>query len=137
MIAKLHWDAQKVADNDAMNTSFLNLLWCENLTTCEDNHLTPFLMMLIIILFFSAEADQHDNVRQSVVCKRRGFNSVVRYASTVYDWLTFWTLCPHKSQGLITVSLHAYLVEIAMLRLAVRLERCNSIDFMFLNAKLL
>ena len=37
-------------------------------------------MMLIIVLFFSAEADQHDNVRRAVVCKRRGFNSVV------YDW---------------------------------------------------
>ena len=35
-------------------------------------------MMLIIILFFFAEADQHDNVRQAVVCKRRGFNSVAR-----------------------------------------------------------
>ena len=42
-------------------------------------------MMLIIILFFFAEADQHDNVRQAVVCKRR----VVRYTSTMYDWLTF------------------------------------------------
>ena len=28
-------------------------------------------MMLIIVLFFSAEADQHDNVRRAVVCKRR------------------------------------------------------------------
>ena len=37
-------------------------------------------MMLIIVLFFSAEADQRDNVRRAVVCKRRGFNSVV------YDW---------------------------------------------------
>ena len=46
-------------------------------------------MMPIIILFFSAEADQHDNVRQAVVCKRRGFNGVVRYTSTMYDWLTF------------------------------------------------
>ena len=32
--------------------------------------------MLITILFCSAEDDQHDNVRQAVVCKRRGFNSV-------------------------------------------------------------
>ena len=71
--------------------------------------------MLIIILFFSAETDQHDNVRQSVVCKRRGFNSVVIYMSTVYDWLTFWTLRPNKFQGFIIFSLHAYLVEIAML----------------------
>ena len=46
-------------------------------------------MMLIIKLLFSAEADQHDNVRQAVVCKRRGFNGVVRYTSTVHDWLTF------------------------------------------------
>ena len=45
-------------------------------------------MMLIIKLLFSAEADQHENVRQAVVCKRRGFNGVVRYTSTVYDWLT-------------------------------------------------
>ena len=86
-------------------------------------------MMLIIILFFSAEADQHDNVRQAVVCKRRGFNSVVRYTSTVYDWMTVGTLRPDKFQGLIIVSLHAFLVEIVMLCLAVRLECCNSIDF--------
>ena len=39
-------------------------------------------MMLVIALFFSAETDQHEHVRQAVVCKRRGFNSVV------YDWLT-------------------------------------------------
>ena len=43
-------------------------------------------MMLIIILFFSAEAVQHDNVRHAVVCKRRGFDSVVRYMSVVYDF---------------------------------------------------
>ena len=42
-------------------------------------------MMVIIVLFFSAETDQHDNVRRAVVCKRRGFNSVVRYTSAVYD----------------------------------------------------
>ena len=42
-------------------------------------------MMVIIVLFFSAETDQHDNVRRTVVCKRRGFNSVVRYTSAVYD----------------------------------------------------
>ena len=94
-------------------------------------------MVLIIILFFSAEANWHENVRQAIVCKRRGFNSVVRYTSTVYDWLTFWTLRLDKFQGLIIVSLHAYLVEIAMLRLAVRLERCNTMDFIFLNAKTL
>ena len=46
-------------------------------------------MMLIIKLLFSAEADQHDNVRQAVVCKRRGFNGLVSYTSTVYDWLKF------------------------------------------------
>ena len=34
--------------------------------------------------FFPAEADQHENVRQAVVCKRRGFDSVVRYTSTMY-----------------------------------------------------
>ena len=74
-------------------------------------------MMLIIKLLFSAEADQHDNVRQAVVCKRRGFNGVVRYTSTVYDdWLTFWTFLPHKFQGLIIFALHAYLEEIDMLR---------------------
>ena len=73
-------------------------------------------MMLTIKLLFSAEADQHDNVRQAVVCKRRGFNGVVSYTSTVYDWLTFWTLLPYKFQGLIIFALHAYLVEIDMLR---------------------
>ena len=35
-------------------------------------------MMLVIALFFSAETDQHDNVRQAVVCKLQG----------LYDWLT-------------------------------------------------
>ena len=72
-------------------------------------------MMLIIKLLFSAEADQHDNVWQAVVCKRRGFNGVVRYTSTVCDWLTFWTFLPHKFQELIIFALHAYLVELAML----------------------
>ena len=96
-----------------------------------------FLLMLITILFCSAEDDQHDNVRQAVVCKRRGFNSAVRYTSTVCDWLTFCTLRPNKFQRLIIFSLHAYLVEIGMLCYAVRLERCNSIDFMFLNAETL
>ena len=94
-------------------------------------------MMLIIKLLFSAEADQHDNVRQAVVCKRRGFNGVVRYTSTVYDWLTFWTLLPHKFQELIIFALHAYLVELAMLCQAINLERCTSIDFIFLNAETL
>ena len=94
-------------------------------------------MLLIITLFFSAEANWHENVRQAVVCKRRGFNSVVRYTSTVYDWLTFWTLRPDKFQGFIIVSSPAYLVEIAMLRLPVRLLHCNSIDFIFLNAETL
>ena len=54
-----------------------------------------------------------------------------------FQQLTFWTLRLDKFQELIIVSLHAYLVEIAMLRLAVRLERCNAIDFIFLNAKTL
>ena len=94
-------------------------------------------MLLIIILFFSAEANWHENVRQAIVCKRRGLNGVVRYTSTVYDWLTVWTLRRDKFQGLIIVSLHAYLVEIGMLRLAVRLLHCNSIDFIFLNAETL
>ena len=40
-------------------------------------------MTLIIISFFSAEADQHENVRQAVVCKRRGFTSVVEHTSSV------------------------------------------------------
>ena len=40
-------------------------------------------------IIFLAEADQHDNVRQAIVCKRRGLNGVVRYTSTMYDWLTF------------------------------------------------
>ena len=34
-------------------------------------------------------------------------------------------------------ALHAYLVEIAMLCKAVRLERCDSIDFIFSNAETL
>ena len=46
-------------------------------------------MILTIILFYFAEADQLDNVRQAVVCKRGGFIGVVRYTSALYDWLTF------------------------------------------------
>ena len=46
-----------------------------------------------IDFFFSLEADQHENVRQEVVCKRWGFNSVVRYTSSVFNWRTVWTFC--------------------------------------------
>ena len=45
-------------------------------------------MMLTIVLNFSGKVDQHDKVRQAVLCKRQGLNSVVRYTSAVYDWLT-------------------------------------------------
>ena len=30
-------------------------------------------MMLVIVLFYSAVTDQHENVRQAVVCKRQDF----------------------------------------------------------------
>ena len=46
-------------------------------------------MMLTIILFSFAEADQHENVRRAAVCKRRRFNGVVRYMSPVYDTTSF------------------------------------------------
>ena len=107
----------------------------KKLTTFEDNHFLrkreTFLLMLIIILFLSAEADQHDNIRQAVVCKRRGSNCVVRRPQCV----TFWTYRPNKCQGLIIFSLYVYSVEIDMFCLKVRLERCNSTDFIFLNAE--
>ena len=38
------------------------------------------------IFLFYAEADQHENVRQEVVCKRRGFTSVVEHTSSLFDW---------------------------------------------------
>ena len=41
-----------------------------------------------IAFFFSLEADRHENVRQDVVCKRRGFDSVVRYTSSAFNWRT-------------------------------------------------
>ena len=61
-------------------------------------------MMLTIILFSFAEADQHDNVRQAAVCKRRRFNGVVSPRCMT-----------QQVSGIIIFSLHAYLVEIAML----------------------
>ena len=69
------------------------------------------------MLLFFADTDQHENVRQAVVWKRRGFNSVVKYMSAVYDWLTVWTLRHNKFLGLIvfSLSLYTYLVKIAML----------------------
>ena len=72
-------------------------------------------MMLTIVSNFSGKVDQHDKVRQAVLCKRQGLNSVVRYTSAVYDWLTVWILCHNKFHGLIIFSSHAYLAEIAML----------------------
>ena len=41
-----------------------------------------------VAFFFSIEVDRHENVRQEVVCKRRGFNSVIRYTSSVFEWRT-------------------------------------------------
>ena len=38
------------------------------------------------IFLFYVEADQHENVRQEVVCKRRGFTSVVELTSSLFDW---------------------------------------------------
>ena len=37
--------------------------------------------------FFYAEADQHENVRQAIVSKRRGFTSVVEHTLSLFDWL--------------------------------------------------
>ena len=36
MIAKLHWEAQRV-DDDAIEYFLLEFFWSEKLTTCEDN----------------------------------------------------------------------------------------------------
>ena len=36
---------------------------------------------------FYAEADQHENVRQAVVWKRRGLTSVVGHTSSLFNWL--------------------------------------------------
>ena len=48
------------------------------------------------IFLFYAEADQHENVRQAVVCKRRGFTCVVGYTSSLR--LAVRVLC-HKRLG--------------------------------------
>ena len=75
-------------------------------------------MMLVIALFFSAETDQHENVRQEVVCKRRGFNSVVHGV-----WLAN-SLNTSRQQvsGINHVCLTRLLTPI-------RLERFSQIDF--------
>ena len=53
----------------------------------------------VIVFFFFLEADQHENLRQEVVRKRRGFDSVVKYTS-VFDWRTVWTFCRNKLYGM-------------------------------------
>ena len=83
-------------------------------------------MMLVIALFFSAETDQHENVRQAVVCKRRGFNSVV-YGVWLANSLN---TSPQQVSGINHVCLTRLLTPI-------RLERFNPIDFIFSNAETL
>ena len=77
-------------------------------------------MMLVTALFFSAETDQHENVRQAVVCKRRGFNSVV-YGVWLANSL-------NTSRQQVSGINHVCLTR---LRTPVRLERFNPIDFIF------
>ena len=38
-----------------------------------------------MIVFSSAEADQHENVRQAVIRKRRGFSRVDERKSSVFE----------------------------------------------------
>ena len=83
-------------------------------------------MMLVIALVFSAETDQHDNVRLVVVCKRRGFNSVV-YGVWLANSLN---TSPQQVSGINHVWLTRLLTPI-------RLERFNPIDFIFSNAETL
>ena len=55
-----------------------------------------------------AEADQHENVRQAVVCKRQGLTRVVEHTSSLFDWLLEcfvtivsgdYSLCAKSLQG--------------------------------------
>ena len=83
-------------------------------------------MMLVIVLFFFAETDQHENVRQAVVRKRRGFNSVVHGVRLANSLNT----SPRQVSGINHVCLTRLLTPI-------RLERFNPIDFIFSNAETL
>lgn len=94
-------------------------------------------MKLINKLCSSAEAGQHEYVRQAALCKRRGFDSVVRYTFRVYDWLTVWTVCRNKFQELIIFASQAYLIEEAITCWVIRLECFHTISFNFLNGKIL
>ena len=38
-----------------------------------------------MIIFFSAEIDQHENVRQAAIRKRRGFSRVDERKSSVFE----------------------------------------------------
>ena len=83
-------------------------------------------MMLVIVLFFFAETDQHENVRQAVVRKRRGFNSVVHGVRLANSLNT----SPRQVSGINHVCLTRLLTPI-------RLERFNPTDFIFSNAETL
>ena len=73
------------------------------------------------IFLFYAEADQHEDVRQAVVCKRRGFISVVEHTSSLSDWvlchkrLRDWSLYPKslrdwRSQLLFVILVQSQLI---------------------------
>ena len=57
------------------------------LSTPHDVNVEPFFFNMFPHFLFYAEADQHENVRQAVVCKRRGFTSVVEHTSSLFNWL--------------------------------------------------
>ena len=82
-------------------------------------------MMLVIALFFSAETDQHENVRKAVVCKQ-GFNSVV-YGVWLANSL-------NTSRQQVSGINHVCLTRLLT---PIRLERFNPIDFIFSNAETL
>ena len=93
IIAKLHRDAQKVVNDDALNTTSLYFLRREKLIADVDiiaNNVKGKHIQFYntIESLFSTEADRHEDVQQAVVCKRRGFDSVVRYMSTMFDCRT-------------------------------------------------
>ena len=55
------------------------------LSTSHDVNVETIQFHIFPHFLFYAEADQHENVRQAVVCKRRGLNSVVKCMPSLFN----------------------------------------------------
>ena len=55
------------------------------LSTSHDINVEPSSFTFSPHFRLYAEADQHENVRQAVVCKRRRFTSIVEHTSSLFN----------------------------------------------------